>query len=148
MSAQLELIENEEESPTGGEPSLAEQTLSMCHAMLHWRDGIEKALEYSGGAWSFDDACAAAISGRAHVYAGEDYFIMMEIVDHPRKRTYHGFIACGDLQAIRAQQDRIMKIAKELMCTELTMNARLGWGRALKDLGWKHRFTTIAVEVE
>lgn len=103
-------------------------------ARLH--DPIMAALVYAGGTHTKDDLFSMCLSGRARFWAvGAQSFMITEILDYPRARHYHIFLAGGNLDEIIAMEDDLLSAAREANCSKLTANGRRGFVRALSALG-------------
>lgn len=98
---------------------------------------IEDALEYSGGTHSFGDVKHAIIEGRMQLWPASKSCLVTEITQYPQKKVLHIFLGGGDLSEIKSMQDDVIAWAKSYECEALTMTGRLGWSKALKDIGWQ-----------
>lgn len=87
------------------------------HDLIHIYDGL---INTSFQLWSNDKCC-----------------VITEIIDYPKKRVLHIFLAGGSLEGIRALEEDAIQWAKSIGCTDFTLSGRKGWLRALKDNGWK-----------
>ena len=48
--------------------SLAEKTALLMGEILHWREGIEDALQYGEHSHTFDDLVGKVLTGQSHFY--------------------------------------------------------------------------------
>lgn len=111
------------------------------------REWIESALELSGGTHNFNDIKAGVHSLRYQFWNAERGCAVTEIVDFPRKRVLHVFLAGGDLDQILDMESSAVEFAKKHGCEGMTLAGRKGWTRALKDYNWKEAFTVLAKEL-
>lgn len=108
------------------------------------RAHIEAALEYSGGTHSFDDVRDSILSGKMQLWAGPRGCAVTEVVDYPRKRVLHCFLAGGDLDQILDMTDSAIEWGKAQGCESITLSGRMGWLRVLD----KHGFKPVLVTME
>lgn len=134
-------------SPTGGQLDLAEKAMHLSSILSYWKDHICDALQRAGGGIDFDSVVARVLTGNVHLYSDDDCCVLMEKIDLPVYSVYHCFIACGDMQAIMDMQEPIRREAEKLGCKEMTINGRIGWPKLLKEKGWTHRSSVLAIEV-
>jgi hypothetical protein len=66
----------------------------------------------------------------------ENAAIVTEFHNFPNKRMLHIFLAGGDLSEIKQLHDDVVRFAKEVGCAGLSLTGRVGWIRALSDLGF------------
>ena len=101
------------------------------------REWIENALEYSNGNHLFEDIVAGIIKGTFQLWPASKSCLVTEITQYPRKKVLHIFLAGGDLNEIKSMRDDVEAWAKAHGCDDMTMVGRLGWSKALKDIGWE-----------
>jgi len=147
------MLDGNKESPTGGDvehtepPTIAEKALWLSSSLIKWREKIERALALTGGGYSYDHVCAMVLTGQAHLYDYDDTLLIMQVIDFPNYRSYHCFIACGNINSVPDKDEEMCKVARELGCREITANGRPGWPRIAKKVGWKQRLALIYKEV-
>ena len=73
--------------------------------------------------------------------------MVTEILEYPRKKVFHIFLAGGDLDQIKDFSDSAIYFAKLNGCSAMTLAGRRGWVKALGDLGWEEKFATMSVEI-
>jgi hypothetical protein len=97
---------------------------------------IEAALAYADGAYAIEDVAAAVEAGEMGLLAGERSALVFEVAPFPRLRALNVVFAGGDLDEIRAMDPALVAIARGHGCSRIYLTGRLGWLRALKDLGY------------
>lgn len=108
---------------------------------------IESALALSGGTHLFQDVVECVKLGTMQLWNAPKGCMVTEILDYPRKKVFHVFLAGGDLEQIKDFSDSMIFFAKANGCSAMTLAGRRGWIKALDDLGWTERFTTMGVEI-
>lgn len=98
---------------------------------------IKAALRYSGGTHTYADVCEAIKCGKMQLWPASKSCLVTEITQYPRKKVLHIFLAGGDLDEIKSMQPDVMAWGKARGCDDLTMVGRLGWSKALVDIGWQ-----------
>jgi hypothetical protein len=107
-------------------------------AVDSYRPQIEAALSKGGGTHSFDDVAAMIEDGRAQFWPGPRSVIITQIIDYPRKKVIHVFLAGGVMAEIQKMTPVIEEWAKAQGCSGATIIGRAGWQRSfLTHLGWK-----------
>lgn len=125
-----------------------ERVSQIVECMRKFRLDIERALVYDGGAYTFDHVCARVLSGDLDMYELPNSVLLCETFDAPNLRSYHVYIAAGDLdEIIEFQRDQLVKEARMRRCSKLSFGGREGWKRALKDEGWKPIRITMMKDV-
>lgn len=108
------------------------------------QDKVEAALLEGGETHTFDDILAGIRSNRYQWWPGLNSFVVTEIMDYPRKRVCHVFLAGGELEEIRAIRTWVEEWAKSIGCSAATIYGRAGWERELKGEGWRR--TAVCLE--
>lgn len=108
---------------------------------------IESALAYSGGTHTFDDVVAMVASGKAQIWPAPRGVAITEIIEYPRKRVLHVFLAAGELDQLVDMIDSAEQWGRTQRCTSLTMSGRFGWQRVLDKHGFKPVLVTMEREV-
>lgn len=111
------------------------------------RPWIESALALSGGTHLFQDVVDSVKIGTMQFWNAPEGCMVTEILEYPRKKVFHIFLAGGELDQIRDFSDSAIYFAKLNGCTAMTLAGRKGWVKALKQLGWSEKFTTVSVEI-
>lgn len=107
------------------------------------RAHIEAALAYGGGTHTFDDVRDGILSGRMQIWPAPRGCAVTEIVQYPRKRVIHCFLAGGELDQIIDMIDSAIEWGKAQGCESLTLSGRKGWERALQSHGFKPILVTL-----
>lgn len=109
-----------------------------------YRALIERALAYSGGTHTFEDVAELIVSGKAQLWPAQRGVAVTEIVEYPRKRVLHVFLAAGDMDQLLDMIDAAADWGRSQGATAMTMSGRMGWLRVLD----KHGFTPLNVTME
>ena len=92
---------------------------------------IEDALEYAHGSHTLDDVWDAVERGDAQFWPAEYAGLVTEMIDYPQRRTLRFWLAGGDLETLRALEDKAIEWSKQWGCTACEIIGRRGWVRAL-----------------
>lgn len=114
--------------------------------ILDYRELIERALVYSGGTHTFEDVQMMVATGKAQMWPAPRGVAITEIIEYPRKRVLHVFLAAGELDQILDGIDSVYEWGRTQGCTSLTMSGRFGWQRVLSKHGWKPVLVTMERE--
>ena len=106
------------------------------------RPWLEAALSYCGGTHVIEDVKAGIDAGDLTLVPLQDSALLLEVVEHPRKKVLNVFLAGGDLDELRAMDPWLVRVANGIGA-ELRLTGRKGWGRALGDLGWREQHVTL-----
>lgn len=102
-----------------------------------YRVHIEAALAWSGDTHRYDDVRSMIAAGRLQFWPGPASCIISEIIEHPRKRTLHLFLAGGSLPELHAMLPLLLDWGRTQGCTHASLFGRKGWARSfLSDEGW------------
>jgi hypothetical protein len=101
------------------------------------REYIEAALEYSGGTHLFEDIEAGILSGKMQLWSGPNCAAVTEVIEYPRKKVLHIFLAGGDMAGLLDMMDSAEAWGRTQGCTSLTLSGRRGWSRVLDPHGFK-----------
>ena len=105
---------------------------------------IEAALAHGGATHTFDDVASMILSGRLQIWHGPRGCAVTEIIEYPRKKVIHCFLAGGDMDQILEMIDSAIAWGKTQGCESLTLSGRMGWQRVLD----KHGFKPVLVTME
>ena len=96
-----------------------------------WAPVLERAI--IADRQSIDDVRELVESGKAQFWYDITAAVVTEILQFPRKRVLHCWLAAGDYDGIRRIEARVIPWAKESGCDEMQIVGRMGWRRRLKD---------------
>jgi len=112
------------------------------------RHHVEAALEYSGGTHNFDDVAEMVEKQQLQLWPAKDSVVLAEIIDYPRLKNLHYFLAGGDLDELSRMRPMIESWGKSLGCTRVTLAGRRGWQKSfLKDEGYSPQWSVLAKEL-
>ena len=100
-------------------------------------EGLEKALSYSRGTHTVGDVVAQILCGAAQLWEDTDALIVTEIIETPRRKVVHFWLATGEMAPVIQLHYRVLDWAKEQGCTLATLAGRKGWAKALAGVGWE-----------
>jgi hypothetical protein len=103
-----------------------------------YRAQIERALKHSGGTHVFEDVEVMVDEGSAIFWPlSPESVVITEIVQHPRKRVLHIFLAAGKMEDIERAAPAILAYGKHRGCEAASLVGRRGWLRSfLTRSGW------------
>jgi len=90
------------------------------------RHHVEAALEYSGGTHDFEDVVQMVEDHRLQLWPAKDSVVLTEIIDYPRLKNLHYFLAGGDLDELSKMRPLIESWGKTIGCTRVTLAGRRG----------------------
>lgn len=111
------------------------------------REWIEAALIHSGDTHDFVHIVDGLIEGKFQFWANSECCVVTEVIDYPKKRVLHIFLAGGNLQAIRQLESKAVEWAKDIGCSAFTLTGRKGWEKALKNDGWEYAHTSMVKRI-
>lgn len=121
-------------------------------ALSEWercKPWIAAALKYAGGTHTLSDLELGIEIGRFHLIPLNHSAMIVEIIEYPRVRALHIFLAGGVLEELKAFVDtRLQDIARDNRCQRITIAGRKGFSRALRDIGFKEKWTVLSRSVE
>ncbi|MBX7249340.1 MAG: hypothetical protein K1X35_09910 [Caulobacteraceae bacterium] len=85
------------------------------------------------GTHALEDVWAGVARGEFHFWPGLRSAAVGELVEHPRRRDYHVWLAGGDLGELKTMEASASAFARALGCHRITIHGRPGWARALPD---------------
>lgn len=106
-----------------------------------WRDRIARAAD--GSHHTIDSIERSLAEGRSHLLTLPDCCFVVELVDYPAARACQVMWAAGTLEAIVAASPRLDAWARRQGCSEMLVEGRGGWARALKDIGYRQWSVTL-----
>lgn len=96
------------------------------------RRGFERALRIAGQGDTLEGLESALGQGKALLWHGE----RSAMVTTRHGPEMHVWLGCGDMRELRSIAPGVFAHARALGCTDITIEGRRGWDRALKDLGF------------
>lgn len=129
------------------ELTYVERVKLLSEAFIKWRETMEKALSHGPHTHTVDDIFAMCMANNLQFYDFDDCFIIMEVILHPKLRSYHAFLTGGNMESILDKEPMMMEIARVMNCTVLTAAGREGWQRVFKKRGWDFFCVTMYKEV-
>jgi hypothetical protein len=112
------------------------------------RQYLEPALSYAGGTHLWEDIVQGVAEQRYQFWPGNRSAIVTEIIEYPRRRVLHYFLAGGTIPALQAMLPNIDDFGRRHGCTSATLCGRLGWTRSfLMQEGWKPTVVTMMKEL-
>jgi hypothetical protein len=112
------------------------------------RHHVEAALEYSGGTHDFEDVVQMVEDHRLQLWPAKDSVVLTEIIDYPRLKNLHYFLAGGDLDELSKMRPLIESWGNTIGCTRVTLAGRRGWAKTfLKDEGYSPKWSVLAKEL-
>ena len=108
-----------------------------------YRELVEMALARAGGTHTYEDVLQSISVGDMFFWPASKSCMVTEIVQYPRLRALHVFLAAGDLAEIKNMESSLISFAKSLKCSALSMSGRKGWTKALKELDWEESHITL-----
>jgi len=113
-----------------------------------FEESIQKALDYGGNSYTIADIEELITTGKAQFWPGETSCIVTEIIEYPRTKDLHFFLAGGNLEELEAMIPPILDWGRANGCTRATLTGRRGWERSfLRDTGWKAKLTVMEREI-
>lgn len=110
---------------------------------------LENALQYSGGTHTVEDVFKGIVAGQFQLWTGPDSIIVTEILEYPRLRALHFFLAGGHLEEIQEMEKTVVEWARRQGCKRATMVGRNGWSRTfLRDRGYVPRWHVMSREID
>lgn len=110
---------------------------------------FEKALKFGGNTHIRDDIVEGISSGRFQYWGDDDAVVITEIIEYPRGKKLHVFIAAGNFEHMNMTWlPALQKFARDNGCSSITTTARHGFIRRLPRLGWKPTHTVFELKVE
>ena len=99
---------------------------------------LENALDYAHGTFDIQNVFEDVMNGNAQFWPGENSAVVTQIVNYPKKKVVHFFLAGGDIKELQDMEPGIIEWAKSQGCEAITLTGRPGWTRSfLNDIGYK-----------
>lgn len=90
---------------------------------------IEDALQYANGTHTYEDVVEGVNAGTLQFWPGNGAAVVTEILETPRKKILHFFLAGGNLTALERMVPDILAWGREQGCDFTTLVGRKGWER-------------------
>jgi hypothetical protein len=116
--------------------------------ILAHRRYIEDALRFSNGTHEFSDVVEAVAAGTLQFWPGRSSAIVTEILQTPRKRILHFFLAGGNLAELETMLPSILEWGKLQGCDFATLVGRKGWERTfITRQGWQPKLVLFEAPI-
>lgn len=110
-------------------------------AWARWRPEVAAACD--GSHHTIESIEASLFDGRAQLLTMPDCCFVVELADYPEARACQVMWAAGTLAAVIAAAPRLHAWAQAQGCSEMLVEGRAGWVRALKDIGYRSWSVTL-----
>ena len=124
------------------------QNLTTAEVMEPYRALLERALAHSQGTHLWEDIVEAVEEKDMFFWPGKRSAAITEVLDFPRKRCMHIFLAAGDMEELKEMEPCFVEFAKHFECDFVSLSGRAGWQRSLKDMGYKDAHVSLFKRVE
>jgi len=112
-----------------------------------YAEDLQKALDLGGEAYTIQDIEDMIATGKAQMWPGETSVIVTEIIQYPRAKHLHLFLAGGNLEELESMLPEVIEWGKTQGCNRVSLSGRRGWERSfLRELGFKP--TLVVMEKE
>lgn len=99
--------------------------------------GMSKALALAGNEHTIGDVVGEILRGEAQSWERDGAWIVTRVVDMPRVRSLHFWLASGEKAACVKLAREIIEWGRGIGCTRATLFGREGWTRVLQNEGWR-----------
>ena len=137
-----------EHAEQAGKQGVVDWLDQLVHDMRKFRVDIEAALSYGSNSHTFDNIVSLVLLGRVQFIPLEKSFLITEVHTMPNYKTYHVFLAGGDLEELMAYQPQLEANAAKANCKYLSLTGRRGWEKPLKTQGWSLKYVTLYKEID
>lgn len=117
-------------------------------AMLPYRKMLIEALEHSGGSHTFQNIVDSVQNEVMQFWPMEKSCLVTEVINYPRLKTLHIFLAGGDLEEIKSIDNTLEFLCQEIGADYISLSGRRGWIKALADIGYELSHVTLAKKVK
>ena len=124
------------------------QNLTTAEVMEPYRVLLERALAHSQGTHLWEDIVEAVEEKDMFFWPGKRSAAITEVLDFPRKRCMHIFLAAGDMEELKEIEPCFVEFAKNFECDFVSLSGRAGWQRSLKDMGYKDAHVSLFKRIE
>jgi len=109
---------------------------------------LQAALDHAGGTHTLEDVEEGVRNGTLFFWPGHNSAAVTEVIEYPKRRVFHIFLAGGDLEELSIMEESATAFAKHLGCQGMSIAGRRGWVKAFKDKGYKEYLTTVIKPLE
>lgn len=110
---------------------------------------FDKALALGGHTHTRQDIADGVKSGRFQYWGDDECCLVTEIVEYPRKRVLHLFIAAGNLERLLEHYlPTVKQFASDNGCSSLTSVSRKGFLRRFPAYGFRPKCITFELELK
>jgi hypothetical protein len=106
-----------------------------------WRDQFAKACD--GSHYTIEALEHALLSGKLYPLFGDGCCYLVEIVSYPTETACQIMWAAGDLDAVLSELPKVEAWAKAQGCSEMLVEGRAGWARALRNMNYRPWSVTV-----
>lgn len=126
----------------------ASEVYAQVNLLLGWKDNILDGLANGGGGYSFDDVLERVVNGTFKLIDLGDAYFIIQLAQYPQFKSYHVFLAGGNMETLIAAVPDLRQEAKALGCQKLALNGRMGWWKIYKDRLPVKPYLTLTMEVD
>lgn len=121
--------------------------MSIDAELARCRKWIEDALAYGDGTHYYEDIVQGVHSLKYQLWTADRACLVTEILDFPRKRVLHVFLAGGELDQVLDMDASLIEFGRENNCEGLSLVGRKGWEKALKNLNWQKTHSVVTKDI-
>lgn len=108
------------------------------------REWLEDALRDPAPLHALSDVVRAIEVNEAQLWVGERSCMVTQVDDYPNgERVLMVWLCAGDLDHVMEGRVQVEEWAKAAGCTQIIIEGRPGWVRALKEHGFDHYATQV-----
>lgn len=111
------------------------------------RPWIEAALERADGTHTLNDVIENIFKGSMQFWPAPKGCAITEIIQYPRKKVLHVFLAGGEMEQIVDMDGSAVQFARANGCSGMSIAGRKGWARVLKEKGYQETFTVLTKDI-
>lgn len=100
---------------------------------------LRQALDEAGNTHTLADVRAEIEADRAELWVSLNSVAVTEVLEYPRVKVLHVWLAAGALDEILAGDTAIERFARHVGASRLTVSGRPGWKKALAGRGYTAR---------
>ncbi len=126
---------------------LGEYMFCVLGALLKHQHEIEKALLYTRGTHTFDDIVQMVLDRKLLCWLMPNGVLLTEEQQYPRTANLHVFLAGGSLKELLDIHPQVMYYARNRGYSNISINGRRGWSKALAPMGWEETNVVLNLTV-